>query len=109
GSQYGLAVGNVDADNNPDIVVTSGATSKVFINNGSGVFAAPVSSPPGSTSSTPTPTLADMNGDNAPDLVVSGSARVLLNNGAGIFSPATEAISTSAYSAAVGDFNLDGQ
>ena len=83
GSQYGLAVGNVDADNFPDIVVTGGTTAKVLINNGSGGFAAPVSYPTGSTSSRPTPTLADLNGDNAPDLVVSGSARVLLNNGAG--------------------------
>jgi uncharacterized repeat protein (TIGR01451 family) len=109
GSQYGLAVGNVDADNHPDIVVTGGTTAKVLINDGSGGFAPLVSYPTGSTSSTPTPTLADLNGDNAPDLVVSGSARVLLNNGAGVFSVATEAISTSAYSAAVGDFNLDGQ
>ena len=109
GSQYALAVGRVDADAFPDIVVTGGTTAKVLINNGSGAFAAPVSYPTGSTSSTPTPTLADLNGDNAPDLVVSGSARALLNNGAGVFSAATEAISTSAYSAAVGDFNLDGQ
>jgi uncharacterized repeat protein (TIGR01451 family) len=109
GGMYGLAVGLVNADNHPDIVVTGGASAEVLINDGSGSFADPVSYPTGSTSATPTPTLADLNGDNAPDLVVSGSARVLINNGAGVFSAATEALGTSAYSTAVGDFNGDGQ
>lgn len=92
---------DLNGDGKPDLLVWynsygSGGTPSIFFNNGQGGFNAPVSLPSSGGAFT-TVAVADMNGDNFPDIVgcytttTSGAAQmnivVELNNGSGTFTP----------------------
>jgi hypothetical protein len=112
---YSLAVGDVNRDGKPDLVVAnqcdnSGTCANgslgVLLGNGDGTFQA--------ASSTTIPAygfgaiaLGDYNGDGNLD-VASGGAVLLLGNGDGSFQSFT-ALGAGGFGIAVGDFNRDGK
>ena len=113
GGQYGVAVDDIDGDGIEDVVTTSATETRAFIATGGNN---PLNAPeiyPLAGSTTPWPTLADVNNDNFLDIVVSGATRPLLNDGDGTF---TAAVSDQFVDTprtltffAHGDFNDDGQ
>ena len=132
GGTYGafVAVADVNADGKLDAIVAnsfatgsnSSGSIAVLFGNGNGTFGSPVTYAVGRYPSSIA--VGDVNGDLAPDLVVtngtpmglsgviSSTASVLLNNGNGTFK--TPAISYSAggrngYSVAIADVNHDGK
>jgi hypothetical protein len=114
-----VAVADVNGDGIPDIVVAnySDGTVTVLLGNGDGTFqdspgylathTFAVGHGPNSL------TVADLNGDNKPDLVVTNifdnTLSVLLVNGDGTFQPQqTYAVGKQPYDVAVADINGDG-
>jgi hypothetical protein len=107
-----VAVGDVNGDGKPDIVVADPRLSSVsvLLNNGDGTFGTAQTYAVGGT---PTAlAVADVNRDGKPDLVTAnqgGSVSVLLGQGDGTFAAAQSyAVGGPANSVAVGDFNHDG-
>ncbi|HZS07992.1 MAG TPA: VCBS repeat-containing protein [Blastocatellia bacterium] len=118
---YSFAFGDVDGDGHLDVVTASGETGYsdepgrvVWLRgDGRGAFKeaseAPLSVPPGPRSVT----LADMNGDGRPDVVIghgSNQLSVLLNDGRGRFTPAPGspcALGTQAFAVVAADVNQD--
>lgn len=123
-----MAVGDVDGDGIPDLAVANECGSgscttgvvEVFLGKGDGAFGSPVSFGSGGLGPTSV-TIADVNGDGKPDLVVtnecadiyctSGAVSVLLGNGDGTFKTAVSYNSGGlrASSVAIGDLNGDGK
>ena len=124
-----VALGDVNGDGKPDLLVANECTSNsdckngsvgVLLGNGNGSFQAAVSY--GSSGFLPLAVaVGDVNADGKPDLVVAnncdtgncngGSVGVLLGNGDGTFQPAVS-IKTPGYNygaLAVADFNGDGK
>jgi hypothetical protein len=112
---YSLAVGDVNRDGKPDLVVanqcdSSGACANgslgVLLGNGDGTFqaASPTTIPAYGFGAI---ALADYNGDGNLD-VASGGAVLLLGNGDGSFQSFT-ALGAGGFGIAVGDFNRDGK
>jgi hypothetical protein len=108
---------DVDGDFDLDLLITSrdGSPSKLFLNNGQGVFVAgPVL--PGDGSGTYDFTTGDLDGDNDADIFVIGQAGlaegVFTNNGAGTFSLAVGAVvgnpSSDDNASLMGDIDNDG-
>lgn len=109
-----VAIGDLNEDGNPDLVVAnwSGASVSVLLGNGLGGFGAAT---PYATGGRPiSASLVDLNGDHHLDLVVAdwsnGAIKVLLGSGTGALGAATSfATVANPYSVAVGDVNGDGK
>ena len=121
-SPYSVAIGDLNADGKPDLVVVNtgvmpdgvppaqGDGVNVLLGTGSGQFAPALPFTVG-----PSPAavaIADFNGDGIPDLAVGSGAgfAILLGNGLPtLFNPATTfPVGGAPYAIAVGDFNEDG-
>lgn len=114
----GIAIGDVNGDKKPDIVVGSegGATAIVYLNQGTGTFK--VGGTVGSVPINPTNNvvLADINNDKKLDIVVPdpfGDVYTFYGTGKGTFTagpvyPLQSCNDCSNFLAALGDFNGDG-
>ena len=114
-----LTVGDLNADNKPDIVSCTitlpggnyvGNSMFVLIGNGSGTFKPTVTY---SADYPSDPHLADVNGDGKPDIIAGGSygALVFVGNGDGTLQPYTEPVIGGfalTYAVNSGDYNNDG-
>jgi hypothetical protein len=122
---YSVAIADVNGDGKPDLVVANfgSNTVGVLLGNGDGTFQPVVdypSSAAGSGATCPDAvTIADVNGDGKPDLIVTNycgenyltqEVSVLLGNGDGTFRPAVDYDSGGqiAYSVVAADVNGDG-
>ena len=113
GGGSSVAIGDVNGDGHPDLVVAGSSGVSVLLGNGDGTFQAPVTYGSGGDGAGSL-AIADVNGDGHPDLVVANSLSavgVLLGNGDGTFqSPVS--YSSGGYiasSVAIGDVNGDGK
>jgi von Willebrand factor type A domain/FG-GAP-like repeat len=74
GEMYELAVGDIDGDGMPDLALGGGSDIvNVLLNDGNGGFEEPATYNTGRTSSR-TPVLADLTGDDKPELILSNPA-----------------------------------
>jgi len=114
----GVAIGDVDGDGDLDLVTANyGAgsnTASVRLNNGTGSFTAPTTTPNPTVGNRPfAVALGDVDGDGDLDLVTAnyggGTVSVRLNNGSGGFSGGTDLpVNGSPASVALGDVDGDG-
>ena len=129
-SAYSVAVGDLNGDGKPDLVVSSECASSsnctsgrisVLLGNGDGTFQTAVTYPSGGFEAFSV-AIADVNGDGKVDLVVgntcatsssctNGTIAVLLGNGDGTFQTAVAYGSggNDVFSVAVADLNGDGK
>jgi hypothetical protein len=104
-----IAIGQLIKGDNGDVVMGTGNGAYVYINNGDGTFKTPVLYGPSWIDSI---VIADINGDNKDDLVVSSYSSsavwVMLGNGKGGFT-AGSSFATDGYpnNVVVADFNSD--
>jgi len=106
----GLAVGDVNGDGAPDLIVVNdcqlqtcvAGTSDLLLNNGDGTFGTATQL----LDSKGPSALADMNGDGSLDVVTG--AGIILNNGDGTFQPPNQAVVSGAISITLADVNNDG-
>ncbi|MBZ5658487.1 MAG: FG-GAP-like repeat-containing protein [Acidobacteriia bacterium] len=105
-----IAVGDVNGDGRPDLLVANAQGVAVLLGNGDGTFQAAHNYGSGAWSLT----LGDVNGDAKPDLLVADGllgVAVLLGNGDGTFQTARTYSSGGSISrsVAIGDVNRDGR
>jgi hypothetical protein len=111
-SSIPLVVADLNRDNKPDVVAldTAAGTLMVFLGQGDGTFAAPVSYLPGASPTTFV--MADFDNDGKIDAVVAGSSGLglLLGNGDGTFQSVTFPVAPMVgnFVEAAADFNGDG-
>jgi len=111
---FGVALGDVDGDDDLDIVFANRDQNRLYLNDGGGAFtdATSTSLPAGGVIGDVA--LGDLDGDGDLDLVFVdwGRNRLYLNNGAGVFTDASStslpADSDSSEAVALGDLNGDG-
>lgn len=115
-----VALGDVNGDGRPDLMVANEGGVSVLLGNGDGTFQSAVAYGSGG-SRVRSVAVRDVNGDAKPDLMVAsqclssdcsnGAVGVLLGNGDGTFQPAVTYASGGlySYSVAVGDVNGDGK
>ncbi|RZK88680.1 MAG: VCBS repeat-containing protein, partial [Hymenobacter sp.] len=115
---FGLAVGDVNGDGKPDLLVAKANSDAVgvLLGAGNGTFQAIATYASGSSSYPRNLKVADVNGDGYPDLVTansgSNSIGLLLGNGTGAFpSVSTYPTGTNSqpWDVAVADVNGDGR
>jgi hypothetical protein len=112
-----LAIGDVNADGKPDLVVANGTASSVSIllGNGDGTVRPAVHYSSGAfTAFAVAVAIGDVNGDAKPDVVVANrdanSVAILLGNGDGTFGAAASfSVGNAPYAVAIGDVNGDGK
>ncbi len=115
-----IAVGDVNRDGKPDVIVANEdeGTVSVLLGDGQGHFRPAPGSPFACNPNPNDIAIADMNGDGNPDLVIANTQTpyitVLLGDGTGRFKPATHSpFATKSYphphGVAVGDFMGDGK
>jgi FG-GAP-like repeat/PASTA domain len=106
-----LAIVELNGDAYPDIVLTSGVAVSVFLNRGDGSYEARQDYPIGGDY-IHAPEVADLNGDNRPDIVTTNtdkSLSVRLNDGNGGFGARRDYRTGGAYDAVASrDLNGDG-
>ena len=109
-----VAIGELNGDRKPDIVVANQGTNtiSVFIGTGAGVFVSKVDYTTGSIPFFVA--IGDLNGDGKPDITVannsSTSVSVFLNKGNGTFASKVDyTTGSSPTSVAIGDLNGDGK
>jgi hypothetical protein len=111
GSQ-GVTVGDINNDNNIDLVVLSGNNLSVRLGTGTGTFG---SANTYATGSGPTDvSLADVNGDNKLDAITvnnsAGTVSVLIGSGTGAFATKVDyTTGTISRTVGIGDMNGDGK
>ncbi len=112
GSCYGIASGDFNADNKPDLAISQNAGTRILLNNGAGGFAEPTNT--GQVSNLIL--TGDFNADNKSDLAVANTngyldgVSTLLGNGAGGFSQvAAFGAGREVRALAASDFNRDGK
>ena len=112
GGPYSVAIGDLNADGNPDLVSanSAGTTVSVLLGNGDGTFETYVNYTTGSGPNCVA--IGDLNGDLKPDLVTTSGGgntlSVLLGNGNGTFQPNDDyATGSGPGSVAIGDVNGD--
>ncbi len=115
GSFDSIAVGELNDDSNPDLVVGSNnGRVAVLLGNGDGTFAGPTNYLAGSTTIGWAVALGDINRDNRLDILTSGrfdkKVVVMLGNGDGTFQITTNyALAGNPQSVIVADVNNDGR
>jgi hypothetical protein len=113
-----LAVGDFNGDGKPDLVAFAAnnpgfenSSVNVFLGNGDGTFASPISFALGNQSSFGSLAVGDFNKDGKLDVVLgdhgSGKLEVLLGHGDGTFQAGQSYVASNFGSVAVGDFNAD--
>jgi hypothetical protein len=116
GSPYYIAVGDVNGDTKPDIVMAGGTHVDVLLNTGSGAFGA--AQPYDAAGAVLSVAVGDVNGDGHLDIVTangdwsnySRSVSVLQGHGDGTFGTAhVYPVGGNPNSIALGDFNNDGK
>lgn len=110
-----VVVKDVNADKNPDILVTNLNSNNitVLLGNGAGTFNATAGSPIAVGMGPQSLVVVDIDGDGNPDLVaantVSGNLSILAGNGTGAFNAITGGPAAAGpFGVAAGDFNGDG-
>jgi len=128
GQERAIAVGDVNGDGRPDLAIGGsgfycGGIAGVLLGNGDGTFQPPNCYDAGGNEAIAI-SIADMNGDGKPDLIVAGPCDnanscatgiigVLLGNGTGTFQPVVSntngIVGAGLSTLAVGDVNGDGR
>jgi uncharacterized repeat protein (TIGR01451 family) len=112
----GIAVGDLNADGNPDAVVANRDSDDltILLGDGAGGFASQATAGTGPGTQPVAVAIADFNGDGLPDVAVANQGTdqiaILLGSGGGILGPpGTYALTPGSLPSAltVGDFNYD--
>jgi hypothetical protein len=112
-----VALGDVNGDGKPDLLIANDNSVGVLLGNGDGTFQSALAYGAGGWGARSV-TVRDVNGDGKPDLLVArrtassnSTVGVLLGNGDGTFQPAVTYNSGGyqSFSVAVGDVNGDGK